>query len=438
MKFTKNISDFKLDNQGFTEVTAEIQKAINLVASKKGRLIINPGCYLVSSLFLESDMEFILEAGATLLATTNEESYPIAKTRVAGIEMDWYLGILNCINKKNVLIEGAGKIAGNGPYWWHKYWGSDQKGGMRRDYDAKGLRFACDYDCLRPRNLLVSGSSNIKIKGITLAESGFWNLHILYSENILVEAVKIDSAAQNSPSTDGIDIDSSSNVVIRGCITNCNDDSICIKSGRDADGLRVNRPASHITIEDCVIKKGFGITIGSEVSGGISDVTIKNISYYGTDCGFRIKSALPRGGYIKNIYLENLNLVNVKYLLHFYLNWNPDYSICKLPLGYEGEIKPHWQKLLMPSKGIEAKTKVEGIRVKNVKATYEPNYEGISRVFNIVGYSDLPIKDLFLENWEVLAKEYGLLEHLNNLNLEAVNLSITGSYDAKNDQYDNR
>ena len=97
------------------------------------------------------------------------------------------------------------------------------------------------------------------------------------------------------PSTDGIDIDSCDGVVVERCKIACNDDSICVKSGRDADGLRVNRICQNILIQECEILTGSGVTIGSETSGGARNITIRNLKYHGTDCGFRLKSARTRG-----------------------------------------------------------------------------------------------------------------------------------------------
>lgn len=438
MIYKRSTKELKINNTGLLDVTKNIQELIDDVAAKKGVLVINKGTYLVSNLFLDNDMELVLEKGAVILATTKEENYKISKTRVAGIEMDWFLGIINCLDKKNVKISGEGIIDGNGSYWWEKYWGVDQKGGMRKEYDEKGLRFACDYDCMRPRNILISNSENVTIENITLRHSGFWNLHVLYSKNILIEGVNIESDNENSPSTDGIDIDSSCYVVIKKCITNCNDDSICIKSGRDSDGIRINKPSHNILITDCKINRGFGITIGSEVSGGISNVRIQNIEYNGTDCGFRIKSSLPRGGYIKDIFLENLYMHNVKYLFHIFLNWNPDYSICKLPLGYNGQIKESWKKLLEVSPGLNNKTAISNISIKNVCANYSSEYEGISRIFNIVGYSDKLIEGIAFENCDIKAKEYGIIEYVKRITFNNVSIDASTGHIAKNDSYDNR
>ncbi len=430
-------SSFKIDNTGKKVVTTELQSIIDMAGAVNGKVIIEAGIYLTAALFLKSNIKFHLEKNATLLGTTNEELYFDVKTRVAGIEMKWYPGILNCDNQENVIISGNGIINGNGEYWWNKYWGKDTKSGMRGIYDKQGLRWACDYDCKRVRNVIISNSKNILLKDFTSTQSGFWNVHVLYSNNIHIDGIKIESNAQHSPSTDGIDIDSSYNVLIENCTTNCNDDSICIKSGRDYDGIMINRPSHDITIQNCTILAGFGVTIGSEISGGVFNIKIKNLKYHGTDCGFRIKSALPRKGYIKDIEIDGLEMVNVKYLFHIFLNWNPDYSICSIPDDYKGTIPQHWIKLISSTNDYN-NTKLSNISIKNVKAYYQEDYCGISRAFNIEGYADQLIENISFENMELSCKEYGIINYVKDINFKNVNISVFSSRNEQNDTYDNR
>lgn len=436
MKQFFKTSDYAIDNTGRTLVTKKLQDLIDLVALHKGELRIERGIYLVSSLFLKSGIRLILEKDAVLRATSCEEEYPVLPTRVAGIEMPWYVGVLNCISVENVEISGEGTIDGCGPYWWNKYWGEDTAGGMRGQYDRKNLRWACDYDCMRPRNVVVSRSRNIRLRNFTSYQSGFWNIHVLYSEDIELDGIHVLSKEKNSPSTDGIDIDSSHHVEVKNCILECNDDSICIKSGRDSDGLRVNLPCHAIYIHDCTLLSGFGITIGSEVSGGIEDITIKNIRYLGTDCGFRIKSSEKRKGYIRHIVLDGLVMKNVKYLFHFYLNWNPGYSACHLPKEYE-TIPEHWRVLCKEVPQLP-NTLVDDIRISNVKADFDEEYEGISRAFHIEGFPDSPIKNIGFKDMDIRCKEYGVLGYVESIEWNRCKISCLKRHIPENDSYDNR
>lgn len=431
-------SDYGIDRTGSILVTEKLQKLIDKTAEEKGILLLERGTYLTASLFLKSHMEFRFEDGAVLLGTTDESQYPVIPTRAAGIEMDWYPGILNCNGQTDVVVSGAGTVDGQGEYWWRKYWGDDMKGGMRKEYDAKGLRWACDYDCMRVRNVVIMESTDVTLKDFTSTRSGFWNVHICYSSQVHVDGIRITSCGLHSPSTDGIDIDSCDHVLVENCVTSCNDDSICIKSGRDADGLRVNRPCHDITVQNCEVLAGFGVTIGSEVSGGVHDIVLRNIHYKGTDCGFRIKSSIARRGYIKNVLVEGLEMVNVKYPFHLFLNWNPAYSYCELPEGYEGEIPESWKKLLSQIPDSIPKTEVSDLTIRNVKAYNEPDYAGISRAFHIEGFEEMPIKRIHFENVSLDCKEFGVINYVQDMQWKDVNISVSEARDAKNDDYDNR
>lgn len=429
-------SDYDLDKTGTVLVTEKLQNLIDLASQKHACLVIEAGAYLTAPLFLESNMEFYLEKGAVLLGTTDESLIPIIPTRVAGIEMDWYPAILNCIGKNDVIISGEGTINGQGPYWWDKYWGKDMQGGMRKEYDQKNIRWACDYDCKRMRNVLISDSKNIVLKDFTSYQSGFWNIHLLYSKDLHIKNLHIASSDMLSPSTDGIDVDSCQDVLIEGCTIECNDDSIAIKSGRDSDGRRVARVCKNVLIKDCILNAGFGITLGSEVSGGIENIAIENITYNQTDCGFRIKSSAPRQGYIKNIKVSNLKLTNVKYLFHLCLNWNPNYCKCILPDDYQGIIPDYW-KVLMNENGTTIKTKVDGIEIQNIKASYDEDYLGISRAFHIEGYEDEEIKNLKFKNMDIKCKEFGILEYVQ-ASFQNVNIFAKEKHHKEHDNYDNR
>lgn len=438
MKPVFRTSEKGIDNTGKTIVTAALQELIDEAAQVHGVVLVEKGTYQTASLFLKSHMEFVFEDGATLLGTTDESQYPVIPTRVAGIEMDWYPGILNCNGHSDVVIRGNGVIDGQGEYWWNKYWGSDMTGGMRKEYDAKGLRWACDYDCRRVRNVVIMESTDITLRDVTSTRSGFWNFHICYSENVHIDSVKITSCGLHSPSTDGIDIDSCSHVLVENCVTSCNDDSICIKSGRDADGLRVNRPCHDITVQNCQINAGFGVTIGSEVSGGVYDITLKNLKYHGTDCGFRIKSSIARRGYIRGVTVDGLEMVNVKYPFHFFLNWNPAYSYCELPEGYEGEVPEHWKRMVEQIPQEVPLTQVSDITIRNVRAWNEDDYKGISRAFHLEGYEQEPMRNISFENVSLSCKEYGILNYVENIRFTNTAVSASGARDEKNDDYDNR
>jgi hypothetical protein len=180
----------------------------------------------------------------------------------------------------------------------------------------------------------------------------------------------------SGPSTDGIDVDSSSWVLIENCDIDCNDDNFCLKAGRDWDGLRVNRPTEYVVIRKCVARRGAGlVTLGSETSGGIRHVFATDLAARNTDNGLRIKSATTRGGTIEDIYFQNSTMDSVKNVFQFNLNWYPAYSYSELPKGYTYETIPaHWksmlQKVVPAEKGIPY---AKDFYIDNIKATNSGN-----------------------------------------------------------------
>ena len=342
------VHEFGAEPGAPTAATAAIQRAIDTAANAGGGIVaFKPGVYLTGSLFVKSQVEFRVDEGVELRALEDEAAFPDIWTRVAGVEMVWPAALINVCDQHNVRLSGGGTINGRGDMWLDKYWGPDEKGGMLREYEAKGLRWAVDYDCKRLRLLLVYNSRDVELKGLLLKRSGFWTVHVCFSSRVTIDGIVIRENL--GPSSDGIDIDSSSDVVVQNCDVDCNDDALCLKAGRDADGLRVNRPTERIVIRDCVVRTGHGLfTIGSETSGGVRDVEVYNLKAFGTWLGFSFKSARTRGGVVERISIHDIEMIGVPRPFRFTLNWLPSYSYPTLPEGWRGEIPPHWKSLLAP------------------------------------------------------------------------------------------
>jgi polygalacturonase len=280
--------------------------------------------------------------------------------------MKWPAALINIIDQQNVAISGDGLIHGKGKIFWDKYYR------MRKEYDPKGLRWIVDYDCERPRGILISNSKDVTVKDSVLYQPGFWSLHILYSEQITVDNIIISNNIEGrGPSTDGIDIDSSRKILIENSNINCNDDNFCLKAGRDADGLRVNRPTEYVVIRNCIAGHGDGLfTCGSETSGSIRNIVAYNLKGIGTKYGLRFKSTVQRGGTVENIYLSNIEMQGVKNPLVVDLNWLPAYNANLLPEGYDYDTVPdHWKKLLTPVPVQRGTPRFRNIYFENVKAT---------------------------------------------------------------------
>ncbi|QLA66438.1 glycoside hydrolase [Enterobacter pasteurii] len=410
--------------------TSAIQQAIN--SAHRGDVISIPqGRYLSGALFLRSGVSLRLDAGACLAGSQDLADYPLITTRVAGIDMRWPAGIINIIDCENVSITGTGTIDGQGEIWWRRFWGDDERGEMVGDYGARGLRWVVDYDCQRPRNVLVFESQNITLREFTSRESGFWNLHLCYSRHIAVEDVKITNSA--GPSTDGIDIDSCEQVRVERCIVSCNDDNICIKSGRGREAAQNARAARDIVIRGCTLNKGSGIALGSETSGGIERVLIENNAFNGTGVGFRIKSARNRGGFIRDITVQNLQLTDVRFPVLIQLNWFPQYSY-----GSQdnlSDVPEHWRKLAEGVEGDAGLTEVSGLTIKNITARRSDD-QCFSRAFFIEGYPERPVSGLTLDGITIDATEFGKISGVDGLRFNDVLVTARELTRDSNDVYE--
>lgn len=413
------------------EETSILQKMID----ESSEIVFSKGEYLISPLFFHSDMKIVFEKGAVLRLTDEEKRFSKIPTRIAGIEMEGYPAMLNFISCENVTISGEGLLLGQGEKWYIKYWGKDMKSGMRKTYDEQHLRWACDYDCFRPKMILVQESENVTLRDLELHDSPFWNVHILYSKNIKVCNLRILSENPISPSTDGIDVDSSEDVCISSCHISTNDDAISIKSGRDLDGLRVNRPCKNVVIEDCFFHYGYGLSIGSELSGGIDDIIGRNLVFDHSDCGFRIKSSKSRKGYVKHVHLSHITMKEVRYPFYCYLDWNPLYNRNELPKDYKGEIPFYWHKLLsLPDDSLKD-TAVDDLSFSDVSLS---SNEVSSCLFTFCGFPSSKITNVKFENLFGEVSEWGTFENTEEPIQKNIDVKILGNLKTVPGEFDNR
>jgi polygalacturonase len=395
-----------------------IQAAIDDCAKNGGGIVVfDPGVYVSGSIFLKSNVHLRIDKGVLILGSQSFDDYPDIDTRIAGIEMKWPAALINAIDVKNVAITGKGIVNARGKFCWDKYWA------MRKEYDAKGLRWIVDYDVKRVRTVLVQNASNVSLKGLTFKNAGFWTIQLLYSKHLTVDGVVIKNNEDGSgPSTDGIDVDSSSWVLIENCDIDCNDDNFCLKAGRDWDGLRVNRPTEYVVIRKSLARRGAGlVTLGSETSGGIRHVLATDLTARNTDNGLRIKSATTRGGTLEEIYFQNSRLDSVKNVFQFNLNWYPAYSYSELPKGYTYDnIPAHWKSMLQkvepPEKGIPH---AKNFYINNIVAT------NASNAFTAAGLEQSLISNFIFSNCTITAVNFGTLEFtsdwkFNNMKYGAV------------------
>lgn len=385
-------NNFGANKKGLILSTSAIQTAIDSCAKLGGgQVVFDPGTYLTGAIYLKNNVDLHIGEGVELMGVIGLEEYPEIDTRVAGIEMRWPSAIINVLDQKNAAISGKGSIHAQGRYHWERYWK------LREEYTPKGLRWAADYDCKRVRTILVSNSQNVTVKELTLKQAGFWTVHILYSTNVTVDGLVIQNNIDgNGPSTDGVDIDSSTKILIENCDIDCNDDNFCLKAGRDADGLRVNKPTEFVVIRNCISRHGGGlVSIGSETSGSIRNVEVHHLEAEGTTCGIRLKSALTRGGEVANIDVHNIKMNNVTVPVDITLNWNPSYSYATVDEVHDS-IPEHWKVLLKaidpPQLGIPV---FRNVTLKDIEAS------GAKIAINAAGMKDSNLENFKWENVKI-------------------------------------
>jgi polygalacturonase len=409
---TFDVKTFGARGDGATLDTAAIQKAIDAAAKVRGTVVVPSGAYRTGAIFLKSGIEFHLDKGATLLGSQNLDDYPMMPTRVAGIEMTWPAALVNVYRQSNVKITGPGTVDGDGKKWYDLYWKM-----RREEYEPKGIRWAVDYDCRRPRLIQVYDSSDVTLQGLSLRRPGFWTVHLCYSRNVTVDGLDIrNNTDGRGPSTDGIDIDSSSAILVTHCSVECNDDAICLKAGRDADGLRVNRPTRDVTIRDNTVVAGAaGITIGSETSG-LRDILVDGLKVLaGAPAGILFKGASTRGGTIEDITIRNVEMTGVATPVSVSLNWNPAYSYATIPAGIT-EYPDYWKVLTAPVPPEKGIPHFRDVSISNVHAT------GAQRAFQVSSHPESPLLRFRFQNLEIEAKSAGSIAGAEDWTFTAVNL----------------
>lgn len=302
---------------GVTLDTNAIQQAINDCA--QDYLVYIPrGTYLSGALNLKSNVEIYLEDGAILLGSTEPSDYlPKVKSRFDGWEMYCYRSLLNAgamdnskgCNTENIVIRG-GKILGGGNELRKNIIKKErhrvlEEYGMINEISPHALYSSIIPGRARGRTICCSNTKNLIVANTVIGNAPAWNLHFIYCENITICGCSVIS--KNILNGDGINPDSTVNCTIFDIEFDTGDDCVSVKSGKNPEGFFIARPSKNIYIFDCLIKTGHGISIGSEMSGGVSNVHIWNIQIE-LGLGIFIKTRAKRGGYVKDVTISNCNV----------------------------------------------------------------------------------------------------------------------------------
>ena len=330
---------------GITLNTNAFAKAMDALAAKGGgRLIVPKGIWFTGPIVFRSNINMHLEKGAVILFSPDFNLYPIVETIFEGLDTRRCQSPISGRNLVNVAITGQGSINGYGEAWrplkknkvtasqWKKMIGA---GGVVKNNDTwypsessfKGSQISDMNvprqnlteqewleikDFLRPVMVSFIECKNVYLQGVLFENSPSWNLHPLMCENVILDGLFVRNPGY-SQNGDGLDLESCRNSIIVNCTFDVGDDGICIKSGKDEPGRRRARPTENVIVDNCKVFQGHGgFVVGSEMSGGVRNISVKNCQFLGTDVGLRFKSTRGRGGVVENIYISDIYMFNIE------------------------------------------------------------------------------------------------------------------------------
>jgi polygalacturonase len=412
-----NIQQLGAKPDGQTKCTEVIKKAIAQAEKNGGGTIYFPaGEYLTGAIILKSNITLHLDAGATLKFSDDFDDYlPFVQMRWEGTVMKSFCPLIYACEQENITITGRGKIDGNGKKWWNemfkhmieirdsgdvrelnkyqKMWVEQNQGLETSDYYHRTMKLRF----FRPPLFQTFACKNVRIEGVTIVNSPFWTVNPAFCDNVTITGVTINNPP--SPNTDGINPSSCSNVHISDCHISVGDDCITIKSGRDADGRKWNRPCENITITNCTMLRGHGgVVIGSEMSGSVRKVTISNCVFDGTDRGIRLKASRGRGGAVEEIRVSNIVMKNIKR------------EAFEFNLFYDKN---------QPEEPVSERTPAfRNIHISNVTGSE------VKQTCVLTGISEMPIENLTFNNINVEAETGFDIKTARNIELHNVEVSV--------------
>lgn len=343
--YSVNIKDFGAVNGGDVLNTKAFTDAIDAVSKKGGgKVIIPPGIWLTGPIILKSNIELHAQTGALIKFSTDKTLYPIIETSFEGLNTWRCISPIYGKNLENVAFTGNGVWDGSGEAWrqvkkskltdeqWKKFvssggvlnekkdsWypseqylkgakGADQN--IRHDLKTKE-DFEAIHDFLRPVLVSIQNSKRVLFDGPVFQNSPAWNIHPLLIEDLIIRNITVRNPwfSQNG---DGLDVESCKNVIIENSSFDVGDDAICIKSGKDKDGRDRGVACENIIVKNNIVYHGHGgVTVGSEMSGGVKNLHVSNCTFMGTDVGLRFKSTRGRGGVVENIFISDVFMTDI-------------------------------------------------------------------------------------------------------------------------------
>ena len=317
-----SVGSFGAVGDGITDDTAAIQNAVDF-CPKNGRVTVPPGTYFIRPLVLKSHMTLELQEGAVLLGDPCEDHYPILPGEITdpvtgqayqissweGNPFPCRQSFLSAHNAENLAIVGRGIIDGNAQNstWWE---------------NVKTRKIG------RPKLVFMNRCENLVFHGITGRNSACWNFHPFFCKGVRFYNIAVE-APKDSPNTDGTDPESCDDVHFIGIRYSVGDDAIAIKSGKMYMGMKYQTPATRHVIRNCLMEYAHGaVVLGSEMSGGVKELSVSQCLFSHTDRGLRIKTRRGRGKYavIDGVEFSNIVMDNVMapLVMNMYYFCDPD------------------------------------------------------------------------------------------------------------------
>jgi polygalacturonase len=386
------ISKYGAVGDGHTLNTAAFTRAIEACAkSGGGKVVVPPGIWLTGPIKLANNINLHLQSGSTILFSRRLEDYAV-NNRDNGQRT--VVSPLTGIGLENIAITGQGVIDGSGDAWrpvkkgkmTDNQWKAllDSGGGLNEKgdiwYPSKEALNPGSLESMRPRMIELVECKRVLLDGPTFQNSPSWNIHPLLCEDVIIRNITVLNPwySQNG---DGLDIDACRRVLLYRSHFDVGDDAICLKSGKDQAARRRGRACEDIVIRDCIVYHGHGgITIGSEMSGGVRNVYADNCTFFGTDLGLRFKSARGRGGVVEDIFFNRI-----------YMRGIPTDAI-GFTMSYGGQspedMETEGQAAVAVPQVNEGTPVFRNIHFKNIVCN------GAKRAVRLVGLPEMPIKGI--------------------------------------------
>jgi polygalacturonase len=382
---TFSVTDFGAEKGDQQKTSQAIARAIDAANEAGGGSVIIPaGEWLTGTIHLKSNVNLHLQKNAVLLFSDNPEDYlPAVHTSWEGLECYNYAPLVYVYECENVAITGEGELRAKMDFW--KTWFSRPPGHMNslkwlyeaavKNVPVEDRRMVNDTANMRPHFIQFNRSEHILLDGVRITNSPFWTIHPYLCKDVVIRNVQVCAHGHNN---DGVDPEMTQNMLIENCVFDQGDDAIAVKSGRNQDAWRLNTPTRNLVIRNCLVKNGHQLlAIGSELSGGIENVYMDNCTVADGANMFHlvfIKTNERRGGYVKNIYVENVRADKMSEGI----------------LGIETDVLYQWRDLvptyetrLTPITDIF----LENIQARDVKFTYR-----------ILGQEEMPVERVSLKN----------------------------------------